>query len=123
MGIYLRMFEEFSTIPSHDSEGKKNALLSLFSQVPQCPNQACVVFLIEHIVRVSQCEAQNKMSLHNLATVFGPTMLHAGSERDKKAKNKNEFTTGTVDVMAQAGILHFFLARRAKGESIQVVER
>ena len=84
--IYLKMFEAFSTIPSHDSEAKKNALLSLFSQVPHNPNQACVVFLIEHIVRVSQCEAQNKMSLHNLATVFGPTMLHAGSERDKKKK-------------------------------------
>ena len=120
----MRMFEAFSTIPSHDSEGKKNALLSLFSQVPQCPNQACVVFLIEHIVRVSQCEAQNKMSLHNLATVFGPTMLHAGSERDKKKNQQSsQFTTGTVDVMAQAGILHFFLTRRSKGESIQLVER
>ena len=80
-------------------------------------------FLTEHMVKVSQYEGLNKMSLHNLATVFGPTMLHSGSERDKKIKNKNEFTTGTVDVMAQAGILHFFLARRAKGESIQVVER
>ena len=120
--IYLKMFEAFSTL--HDSEAKKDALLRYFSTVPQAPNQACVVFLIEHMVKVSQYEGANKMSLHNLATVFGPTMLHSGSERDKKNnKNKNEFTTGTVDVMAQAGILHFFLARRAKGESIQVVER
>jgi len=64
------------------------------------------------------------MSLHNLATVFGPTMLHAGSERDKKKNQQSsQFTTGTVDVMAQAGILHFFLTRRSKGESIQLVER
>merc|ERR1719210_745890 len=119
--IYLKMFDAFSTL--HDYEAKKNALLGYFSQVPHNPNQACVVFLIEHMVKVSQYEGQNKMSLHNLATVFGPTMLHSGTERDKKLKNKNEFTTGTVDVMAQAGILHFFLARRAKGESIQVVER
>merc|ERR1711971_1331562 len=59
--IYLKMFEAFSNIPSHDSEAKKNALLGLFSQVPHNPNQACVVFLIEHIVKVSQCEQQNKM--------------------------------------------------------------
>lgn len=123
--IYQKMFEAFSTI--HESEAKKNALLGYFSQVPIKPNQACVVFLIEHIVKVSQCEQQNKMSLHNLATVFGPTMLHSGSERDKINKKKmnepSQFTTGTVDVMAQAGILHFFLTRRARGESIQVVER
>ena len=122
--IYQKMFEAFSTIPSHDSEAKKNALLGLFSQVPLNPNQACVVFLIEHIVKVSQYEATNKMSLHNLATVFGPTILHSGSDRDKKKNSKeSQFTTGTVDVMAQAGILHFFLSRRAKGESIQIVER
>lgn len=122
--IYQKMFEAFSTIPSHDFEAKKSSLLALFSQVPHNPNQACVVFLIEHIVRVAQCEAQNKMSLHNLATVFGPTMLHAGSERDKKKNlRESQFTTGTVDVMAQAGILHFFLSRRSKGESIQIVER
>ena len=122
--IYLKMFEAFSNIPSHDAEAKKNALLGLFSQVPHNPNQACVVFLIEHIVKVSQCEQQNKMSLHNLATVFGPTMLHSGTERDKKTKStQSQFTVGTVDVMAQAGILHFFLSRRARGESIQIVER
>ena len=70
------------------------------------------------MVRVSQFEQTNKMSLHNLATVFGPTMLHAGGGRD--AAN---MTTGTVDVMAQAGILYFFLTRRARGEPIQIVER
>ena len=122
--IYQKMFEAFSNIPAHDSEAKKNALLGFFSQVPHNPNQACVVFLIEHIVKVSNYEQQNKMSLHNLATVFGPTMLHSGSERDKKKNDReSQFTTGTVDVMAQAGILHFFLSRRARGESIQVVER
>jgi hypothetical protein len=122
--IYQKMFEAFSNIPSHEMEARKNALLGLFSQVPHNPNQACVVFLIEHIVKVSQLEHQNKMSLHNLATVFGPTMLHSGSERDKKKSSRESlFTTGTVDVMAQAGILHFFLSRRARGEHIQIVER
>ena len=31
--IYQKMFEAFSTIPSHDMEAKKTSLLNLFSQV------------------------------------------------------------------------------------------
>lgn len=116
--IYLKMFDVYQA----GGPDAAAAYLALFSQIPQSPNQACIVFLIEHMVRVSQYERANKMSLHNLATVFGPTMLHAGSDRDKKG-SKDMLTTGTVDVMAQAGILHFFISRRARGEPIQIVER
>ena len=56
--------------------------------------------------------------LHNLATIFGPNMLFAD-----KGGAKATMATGTVDVMAQAGILYFFLTRRARGEPIQIVER
>lgn len=129
--VYRRMFEAYH---EPDQERKRHAYLSLFAQIPQSPNQACVVFLIEHIVRVAQCEAQNKMSLHNLATVFGPTMLHAGHDVPSggKAGKKGAaaapsggdmLATGTVDVMAQAGILLFFISRRARGDPIQIVER
>ena len=118
--IYQQMFDAYQMT---DAEQRKHVYLNLFSQIPHNPNQACIVFLVEHIVRVSQYEQQNKMSLHNLATVFGPTMLHAGVERDRGKKGTDQLTTGTVDVMAQAGILHFFISRRAKGEPIQIVER
>ena len=60
------------------------------------------------------------MSLHNLATVFGPTMLHAGPTRGREAEL---LANSTSDVMAQSGILHYFLARRARGEPIQILER
>ena len=123
--IYQQLFEAYSTgggnsggDPNDAAESRKHAYLNTFSRIPQNPNQACIVFLIEHMVRVSQFEQANKMSLHNLATVFGPTMLHGGGGKD--AAN---MTTGTVDVMAQAGILYFFLTRRARGEPIQIVER
>lgn len=48
------------------------------------------------------------MSLHNLATVFGPTLLRPGTKGDN-AKQKDTLATGTVDVMAQAGILYCYL--------------
>ena len=121
--IYEQLFDAYSSGGGGGgigadavAESRKHAYLNLFSQIPHNPNQACIVFLIEHMVRVSQLEQVNKMSLHNLATVFGPTMLHAG-------KDAANMTTGTVDVMAQAGILYFFLTRRARGEPIQIVER
>lgn len=53
-------------------------------------------------------EQENKMSLHNLATVFGPTLLRPGTKADS-AKQKDTLAAGTVDVMAQAGILYCYL--------------
>lgn len=145
---YTRMYEAYSTM--RDPELRKNTYLNLFAQIPPNPNQACILFLIEHMVRVSQYEGLNKMSLHNLATVFGPTLLHAGcghpdsssslglggpskktssssttssaSSDSAAAMSSNQLTCSTVDVMAQAGILHFFLTRRARGEPIHVIK-
>lgn len=48
------------------------------------------------------------MSLHNLATVFGPTLLRPGTKPDN-VKQKDTLAAGTVDVMAQAGILYCYL--------------
>lgn len=67
-------------------------------------------------------EHQNKMSLHNLATVFGPTLIRPGAKAGNPSPAE-QLAAGTVDVMAQAGILHFFLTRRAHGEPIQGVNQ
>lgn len=48
------------------------------------------------------------MSLHNLATVFGPTLLRPGGKA-VNSKDKDLLASGTVDVMAQAGILYCYL--------------
>lgn len=57
------------------------------------------------------------MSLHNLATVFGPSLLRPGGS-NSSSNSSDTFTSGTYDVMAQAGILHFFLKRRSSGLSL-----
>lgn len=61
--------------------------------------------------RVHEKEADNKMSLHNLAMVFGPTLLRPGQTQ---VKQKDPLAASTVDVMAQAGILYCFLQARIK---------
>lgn len=68
--------------------------------------------------RVNDHENHNKMSLHNLATVFGPTLLRPGAKSDS-ASNSDLLAAGTVDAMAQAGILDFFLTRRCNNEPLQ----
>lgn len=112
--LYPKFFMAFTF---HDQEEKRKQLLVLFETLPQV-NQAIILYLLDHLVRVNHHEANNKMSLHNLATVFGPTVLRQGNN----SSNSNQtdlLTAGTVDVMAQAGILYFFLKRRASGLPIK----
>ncbi|XP_067133285.1 active breakpoint cluster region-related protein [Centruroides vittatus] len=103
----------FSAFTFHDQDEKRKQLLALFETLPQV-NQAIILHLLDHLVRVNHHEANNKMSLHNLATVFGPTVLRQGSN-SSNSNSTDLLTAGTVDVMAQAGILYFFLKRRASG--------
>lgn len=54
--------------------------------------------------RVTENEGVNKMSLHNLATVFGPTLLRP-SEKDSKILNSSQpismNDSWSLEVMAQ----------------------
>jgi hypothetical protein len=51
-------------------------------------------------LRVAEKEPINKMSLHNLATVFGPTLLRP-SEVESKAHLTSAADIWSHDVMAQ----------------------
>jgi len=72
----------------------------------------------DFISSVNRHENHNKMSLHNLATVFGPTLLRPGA-RNESNNPSDLLAAGTVDVMAQAGILHSFLVNRFENEPVQ----
>lgn len=85
-----------------------NALRRVYDSLPQV-NKAVIDFILAHLMRVNKHEGQNKMSLHNLATVFGPTLLRPGTSSRQDPKNRDPLAAGTVDVMAQAGILYCFL--------------
>lgn len=67
------------------------------------------LFLLRFCHSVHLQENENKMSLHNLAMVFGPTLLRPALN---STKQKDQLETSTVDVMAQAGILYCFLQAR-----------
>lgn len=69
--------------------------------------------------RIIHEEAENKMSLQNVATVFGPTLLRL-SAKQELGNTSDKLAAGTIDVMAQAGILYFYLKRQAGKEASSV---
>ncbi|XP_045448294.1 active breakpoint cluster region-related protein [Melitaea cinxia] len=92
--------------PAHT---RRHALLKCYAQLPDL-NKNCIDFLLNHFVKVNQHESENKMSLHNLATVFGPTLLRPSLAGGKL--RADQLAAGTVDAMAQAGILYTLLQQR-----------
>ena len=124
--INLLVFRFISDISNQDE--KVGKLIELFLQLPSV-NQNTINFLIEHLTNVNSYETHNKMSLHNLATVFGPTMIRPpgsstmsssnSSSSSGSAVNSDQFTAGAIDAMAQAGILLIFLKRKSEKISLE----
>ncbi|PWA18457.1 hypothetical protein CCH79_00009895, partial [Gambusia affinis] len=86
-----------------DSVAKESCMLNLLLSLPE-PNLVTFVFLLDHLKRVAENESINKMSLHNLATVFGPTLLRP-SEKDSKLPSTSQpismNDSWSLEVMAQ----------------------
>lgn len=166
--MYQKYFEARDLKNSEEKEMKMTSLLAKLIE----PNQSTVIKLIEHLVLINHFEEDNKMSLNNLATVFGPTMLRTNSSSTTTSSstsamghsssgsknsilsssataashqqmigfggssnanqmvpnitplmiNTDLFTASTIDVMAQADILYFFLRRKADGYSLTSVD-
>ncbi|XP_022253185.1 active breakpoint cluster region-related protein-like [Limulus polyphemus] len=113
--LYNMFFEAFSL---QDQDARMKGLLSLFHSLPSI-NQGVIRKLLDHMVKINQHENHNKMSLHNLATVFGPNILRPGAY-STNSKSADILAASTVDVMAQAGILYFFLKRQEAGLPLTV---
>uniref|UniRef100_A0A671XPP4 BCR activator of RhoGEF and GTPase n=1 Tax=Sparus aurata TaxID=8175 RepID=A0A671XPP4_SPAAU len=94
-----------------DSVAKESCMLNLLLSLPE-PNLVTFLFLLDHLKRITENESVNKMSLHNLATVFGPTLLRP-SEKDSKISNSSQpismNDSWSLEVMAQVQVLLYFL--------------
>ncbi|XP_059500095.1 active breakpoint cluster region-related protein-like, partial [Stegostoma tigrinum] len=111
--LYLRELPEplltHELIPSfvsaaaqEDPAEKDNQMVSLLHQLPEA-NLNTFIYMMKHLKTVSAHEEVNKMSLHNLATVFGPSMLrtrHRGFPLDV-----------SQEVVAQVQVIYYFLSR------------
>uniref|UniRef100_A0A3Q4H1W0 BCR activator of RhoGEF and GTPase n=1 Tax=Neolamprologus brichardi TaxID=32507 RepID=A0A3Q4H1W0_NEOBR len=94
-----------------DSVAKESCMVNLLLSLPE-PNLLTFLFLLDHLKRVAENESINKMSLHNIATVFGPTLLRP-SEKDSKLSSSSQPISmndcWSLEVMAQVQVLLYFL--------------
>ncbi|CAG5929196.1 unnamed protein product [Menidia menidia] len=73
--IPTAMFQSLAKILDvQDWSTKMDSMLSLLQSCPD-PNRHTFLYLLHHLQRVAQSQDVNKMSLLNLATVFGPSLL------------------------------------------------
>ncbi|XP_041084679.1 breakpoint cluster region protein-like [Polyodon spathula] len=95
-----------------DSVAKESCMLNLLLSLPE-PNLVTFLFLLDHLKRVAENEIVNKMSLHNLATVFGPTLLRPSEKDSKIPANPTQPITmsdsWSLEVMSQVQVLLYFL--------------
>jgi len=67
------------------------------------------------LYRVSEQESVNKMTLQNLATVFGPTLMHPAEKTTGKLSMEELLSAGARDAMTQIGILRYLLSLKLRG--------
>uniref|UniRef100_A0A8C4I1D8 Active breakpoint cluster region-related protein n=1 Tax=Dicentrarchus labrax TaxID=13489 RepID=A0A8C4I1D8_DICLA len=88
---------------------KENCMMHLLRSLPD-PNLMTFLTLLEHLKRVAEKEPINKMSLHNLATVFGPTLLRPSESESTKGQHITSASDiWSHDVMAQVQVLLYYL--------------
>ncbi|XP_027888039.1 active breakpoint cluster region-related protein-like [Xiphophorus couchianus] len=84
-----------------DPAAKENCMMHLLRSLPD-PNLMTFLTLLEHLKRVAEKEPVNKMSLHNLGTVFGPTLLRPSESESAKGQHITcASDIWSHDVMAQ----------------------
>ncbi|TRY55997.1 hypothetical protein DNTS_026861 [Danionella cerebrum] len=91
-----------------DPAAKENCMMHLLRSLPD-PNLITFLTLLEHLKRVAEKEPVNKMSLHNLATVFGPTLLRPSESESSKGHITLASDIWSHDVMAQVQVLLYYL--------------
>ncbi|XP_078064661.1 active breakpoint cluster region-related protein-like, partial [Mustelus asterias] len=84
-----------------DPTTKDKQMAMILNQLPE-PNLSTFLFLMRHLRRVTEQEKVNKMSLHNLATVFGPSLL--------RVRNEGIPMDISHEVVAQVQVVFYFLS-------------
>ncbi|XP_047439708.1 breakpoint cluster region protein isoform X2 [Mugil cephalus] len=73
--VPTELFQSLSrTLDIQDMSSRLASMLSLLQSCPEA-NRQTFLYLLHHLQRVSERQDVNKMSLLNLATVFGPSLL------------------------------------------------
>ncbi|CAJ0587128.1 unnamed protein product, partial [Mesorhabditis spiculigera] len=132
-----KMSKEFiATMQLATTPQKLKRLNELLKQLPP-ENRETLKMLLRHLCLVDKHSAENRMQIHNLALMFGPTLFQTGDERpaagskdkkpkDKKKKGKEEPPPPAASnshlafrMIMQGRIVEFLLKEGSALESLQ----
>uniref|UniRef100_A0A914V2S2 Uncharacterized protein n=1 Tax=Plectus sambesii TaxID=2011161 RepID=A0A914V2S2_9BILA len=91
---YLMTKDFLNAIRLQNPKQRFKAFEDLLGKMPRC-HQETLHMLLKHLARVASHSGQNRMQMHNLAIVFGPTLFSNGAADkpiDKGAKDKSKST-------------------------------
>jgi breakpoint cluster region protein len=92
-------------------------MLELLHSLPEA-NYYTIVFMIEHLVRIAKKSPVNKMSQSNLATIFGPTLMHPAM-KDTHTDPMVQMAQAAKDASVQSEVVYFFIKLAASGKNIR----
>ncbi|XP_034020404.1 breakpoint cluster region protein isoform X2 [Thalassophryne amazonica] len=101
--IPAELFQNLSrTLDSQDLNSRLVSVVSLLQDIP-APNRNTFLYLLHHLQRVSERQHINKMSLINLATVFGPSLVRPPVVQSGLSVNISQ------EVIVQVQVVFFYL--------------
>jgi len=92
-------------------------MLELLHSLPDA-NYYTIVYMLEHLVRIANQSDHNKMSLSNLATIFGPTLMHP-AVKDSNMDPMVMMARAAKESSQQSEIVYYFLKLAASGKSLR----
>ncbi|GFN92819.1 Breakpoint cluster region protein [Plakobranchus ocellatus] len=105
------------TLKLKDDEAKAQCMLSLLHGLPDT-NYYTIVTLMEHLIKVARNVGENKMSIHNLSTIFGPTLL-APACNQTSSDPLEMMCKGAEQVLRQANVINYLLGMLFSGRSLR----
>lgn len=105
------------TLKLQDEEAKAECMLSLLHGLPDT-NYYTIVTLLEHLIKVARNVGENKMSIHNLSTIFGPTLL-APATNQTSSDPLEMMCKGAEQVLQQSGVVNYLLGLAVSGRSLR----
>ncbi|XP_033104110.1 rho GTPase-activating protein 15-like [Anneissia japonica] len=85
--IPSNMYQRYmSALKAPDRQAKIKMFRELVKRLPSC-NYSTLKMLLQHLLRVAQRAEENRMQEHNLAIVFGPTLMWPQEETGSVALN------------------------------------
>lgn len=105
------------TIALQNDEAKEKCMLELLHSLPD-GNYYTIIYMIEHLMRIAQRASVNKMSINNLATIFGPTLLHPAMKETSQDPIL-QMAQAAKDASIQCEVVQFFIRLAMKGKNLR----